>query len=225
MADPQTGGKLYCRSSPTGVRVLNTTSGSLASGSVLGRRSPHIIWLWRLVGLEYRRSIGLGERGSTLIGWTQGFICTGNQDKSSDFIRAWTRPTCLAWSVSWGDGGEGGYGSLWGWGQWWQRYCGISLHNMEWVLLDTAILAPRPGPMEHLEGITVGTAQTKQPTGQEHSYLKFSGAQATSRHVYAHQRDKAYFYSPMGRHQILLLLGSLSQTPDSPHPPGGRPQK
>lgn len=60
--------------------------------------------------INFRSPIGLGEiRDLTLKGHTQNLICSGTQGKSSNLIRAYARPTCWSWRISWG-GGVGGNG-------------------------------------------------------------------------------------------------------------------
>ena len=94
---------------------------------------------------------------------------TGTQGKSSDFRGAWARPTCWSHRVSWG--GQGGCGSPWRHGCWWQRYP-VSVHLYE-LLLEVDILpgslAPKPGPIQQHVGCSAGTPQAKKPTGEEHS--------------------------------------------------------
>ena len=79
------------------------TSGSPVWGSDTGKKSPQSIWLWRPAGLDHKNSTGLGKTDSTLRGCTQALINTRTWgEKNSDYIAAWTRPTCWSWRVSWG---------------------------------------------------------------------------------------------------------------------------
>lgn len=96
VGDPQTREQLYYRSSPIGVRVLCATSGHWAWGLSSGGRAP-----WAFIFENQWGTAGLAQ-DSTLRGCTQGLLNTSPRGKSTDFIRAWTRPVCLSWSFSWG---------------------------------------------------------------------------------------------------------------------------
>ena len=75
VADPQVGG-LYCRGSPTGVRVLRPMSGSPAQDSGTGKMSSQSIWLCRPPGFTCRSPMGLGEIYTSLLEGTHKIQCT-----------------------------------------------------------------------------------------------------------------------------------------------------
>ena len=103
LSDPRTGEELQCRGSPTGVKVLNPTSGSPGWGVWHQEEEPPEHWALRQVGLNCRNPTRL--RGNRpLLERTPGLTCTGTLGKSSHVIGAWARPTCCSWRVSWGRG-------------------------------------------------------------------------------------------------------------------------
>lgn len=88
----------YRRSVPTRGRVMNPTSGSLAWGSVIGRRSLQSNLFWRPARLERRSSTGLGEIETPFSEGTYKFShALGPRAKQ------WLQwPTCWSLRVSWG---------------------------------------------------------------------------------------------------------------------------
>ena len=57
----KSGDQWYQRSSPTVVKVQNSTSGFPASGHNKGTDYPHGIWPWSPAGFDYKTSTGMGE--------------------------------------------------------------------------------------------------------------------------------------------------------------------
>lgn len=74
IGNPQIG-KQYHRDSPIGMRVLNRTSGSPASGYGIERQSPQCFWFRRTVVLEYNSTRGLWERETPLLEDAHSFSC------------------------------------------------------------------------------------------------------------------------------------------------------
>ena len=91
------------------MKVLNPTLGSPAWGSGFRRRSPQSICLRRPVGFDHRNSTGLGETETPVLESAHKVSCAlGPRGKSSDLTRAWAKPICWYWRVSywWGEGGR-----------------------------------------------------------------------------------------------------------------------
>lgn len=104
MGDPQTG-KLYLRGLLTGVRLLSPRLGSPVLGSGTRRKSPESIWLWRLVGLECRSSIELGETETSLLKDAHRVFWALEPRGKSTVIWADAKPPHFSWKVPW-RGGE-----------------------------------------------------------------------------------------------------------------------
>jgi len=91
---------LYC------CKVLGPTTDSPSWGSGKGTKNPQGLWLWRLVGFDYRTSTGLGKE--PLGGHKQNLVCTRTQEKGADHTRDWTRLACESSEIS-----GGGVGQQW----------------------------------------------------------------------------------------------------------------
>lgn len=142
---------IYCRVSPTGLRLLSPMSCHSALGYVSGST-----WFRRPVGLNLRN----------LKGNTQNLTCTGTQGKISNLIGVWVRPTCWSWRVS--QRGER---------QLRLRVLGIDgihieRHSTAWTLLVVDILAHYCQDLAPLNTLypSAGMPQAKQLTGWGHSH-------------------------------------------------------
>ena len=91
---------------PQEYELLSPKSGSPTCGYGIGRRSSENIWLWKPVASNRKDFTEPREKETPLLEGTQGLVCTRTQEKVSDFIGAWVRPSCGSWRVSWGGGME-----------------------------------------------------------------------------------------------------------------------
>ena len=204
---------------PTNWKIIISQKFSCRSKSVKFHiRMPNLgiwpwlqmIWFWRLVGLECRCSIGLGETETLLLKGACKVSCIpGPKGKSSDFIGAQTCQLVL-------EGLMGRGGQLW-------SSVGTRTLVVEllrdihlWTFLEATILALRLGPTQQPIGSIAEVSQAKQPTWQKHSFihqqtgcLKTSWVHGTSILAAwcspAQQRIKTQLYSPMAKHQSLLV--------------------
>ena len=84
VADPQTEGQLYQRSSSTAVKVLSPKSDFQSWGSGKDTWIPRGIWPWKPAGFDHRTSTGLGKQ-SLLSGRAPAWSCL-HQDQRKGVV-------------------------------------------------------------------------------------------------------------------------------------------
>ena len=78
---PNIAEQLHLINSHTVKKVLGRTAGFPTWGSGKGTGNPQGIWLWRLVGFDYRTSTGLGKQ--PLGRHKRNLVCTRTQEKGA----------------------------------------------------------------------------------------------------------------------------------------------
>ena len=151
VGNPKWENNYNCRYSAQELRGLNLTQGSPAQGFCTGKMSPQNVWLWRPVGLTFRRPRGLWEIETPLL---EGIHRISHILRPRARTVTWKEPgsyPSTGLGESTGQAG-GNWNSPWGCGHRWFLFCGAPFTTCTLLLASTILessilLALGPSPI------------------------------------------------------------------------------